>query len=219
MAAVDYASLQAEIANWLHRTDLTLSIPNFIYYAETNINNRIKSFNQQLTITGTMTTDANGVYCIQLPSDYGMLLDIVINANGYFPQLKPLNDIEFNKYNGLQYQDSPRFYNLQNTSIAGVPTTLMYFAPLSDSAYTYSLTYFQQVSHLSAVNLTNWVLTNYPKVYLYGSLIEACIYIEDFEALDRYQLMFDKEIEDIWKNSAMKQFSGAPLQSYSDYIM
>ena len=216
MAATDYASLQASVANYLHRTDLTAVIPDFIYYAETKIINNIKARKQEVTITGTLTLDANGVYYIPLPADYGSVKTIQILAGSNYV-LKFASDEIFLRLNQDNATGTPEFFSLNN--VTGLPDGAIYFAPLADSAYSYSLTYYQDLPHLSNTITTNWLLTQFPRVYLYGTIIEACINIQDFEMLGQYQAIFTDEIEDVWQNATMESFGGTPIQSWSDYIM
>lgn len=60
----NYADLQAAIANWLARADLTDQIPTFIALAEARLNRDLRLASMQVTRSGT--ADANRQ--INLPS-------------------------------------------------------------------------------------------------------------------------------------------------------
>lgn len=49
----DNATLQAAIAGWLARSDLTASIPDFIQLGEARINRELRTRQMQAVVTGT----------------------------------------------------------------------------------------------------------------------------------------------------------------------
>ena len=156
-----------------------------------------------------MIKDSNGVYCITLPSDYSSLKNISISGS-INTVLTLIPDDSLLNYNSFNTTGNPLFYSIQNNTV--------YFSPAPSSAFTVNFVYYQDVPPL-ATNNTNWLLTQYPMVYLYGALIEGCTYIQDFEQQQLYQDRFDDAIEDIWQNYAMESFSGSPLRSISDYTV
>ncbi len=214
MALQTYTDLQTSVANWMHRTDLTSMIPDFILMAEMKISHSIRSRYMEAPYLGTLTS---GIANFALPVDYSSMKGIKIeyaldgsNNSGSILQLLPYNLIR--QY--LSAPDAtpgmPRYYTIEGPSIK------MY--PIPDQNYLIYINYYQDVPSL-AVNNTNWVMTRYPMVYLYGALIEACTFIQDEERTQLYQARFDSAIEDIWKNYTNESFSGSPLKSSSRYIM
>lgn len=49
----DYATLQAAVAAWLARADLTSQIPTFIQLAEADLNRQVRTRQMQTLVTGT----------------------------------------------------------------------------------------------------------------------------------------------------------------------
>ena len=60
----DYASLQAQIADYLNRADLTSQIPMFIQFVEVDLNNQLRLRDQVVRAEATSSAEF-----VQLPSD------------------------------------------------------------------------------------------------------------------------------------------------------
>ena len=65
MALTTYAELKAAIASWLPRSDLTTPIPDFIYLAEKDIEQRLR-LNDGASVAGTLTAAQD---YLDLPAD------------------------------------------------------------------------------------------------------------------------------------------------------
>lgn len=207
MAIIDYSSLQDTVADWLHRTDLAVQIPTFIQLAESKISNNIRSRHLE-TATDLFTTE--GVDQVLLPSDYGSLKNIQV-AGATNTVLTLLPDDALLSYNAGNEVGTPKFYAIQGEYIK--------LSPIPNGELTLNVVYYKDLTPLSGVNTTNWVLDKYPAVYLYGALIEASVYINDPEQVQFYQMKFDQTIEDMWRNFGDESFSGSPLRAFNDYIV
>lgn len=203
----NYSTLKTEIANWIHRTDLTSNIPTFIQLAESKISNSIKGLPLETQVTQTLTA---GVNTLALPADYNEMQSIVVQSN-------PTSVLEFIPDNVLLH------YNSTNTS--GVPEFFtiignnIVLSKTPDSNYSIVITYVAKLTSLSDVNTTNWVLTNFPYLYLYGSLIEASIYCNDVDQVQFYESKFNSAIMDVIEKYSNQKFSGSPLYAKSDYVV
>ncbi|WAK01868.1 phage adaptor protein [Methylobacter sp. YRD-M1] len=207
MAIIDYSSLQDTVADWLHRTDLAVQIPTFIQLAESKISNNIRSRHLE---TKTDLITAAGIDYVALPTDYGSLKNIQVSG-ATNTVLTLLPDDTLLNYNANNDIGIPRFYSIQGENIM--------LSPIPNGELTLNLVYYKDLTPLSGVNTTNWVLNKYPAVYLYGALIEASVYINDPEQVQFYQMKFDQTIEDMWRNFGYESFSGSPLRATSDYIV
>jgi len=169
MAITNYSELKTAVANWLGRDDLTSRIPEFISGAESRIFSDvlIPAFMKEATVTLS-----SGDSDIDLPSDYWELMDAPV-----------LVDSDNNKYplSVVPYGDI--YMNLDPDS-DGQPTkcallgSKMYFDYKADEDYTIHITYYY-LDTLSDSSTTNWLITNFPMLLLYASLIEASVYTED----------------------------------------
>ena len=208
MSLLTYTDLQTQIANWMHRTDLGTYIPDFITLAELKISHSIRSRNLQVEV---QTPTVQGVNTITLPIDYASLKTIqILNTTGHNQVLTLLPDEKFLEYNTYNTQGIPKFYTIQAGNIL--------LQPIPDGVYTIDYVYYQDVPSL-AINGTNWVMTKFPRVYLYGALIEGCTFIQDEERTQLYQQRFDAAIEEMWRYFTNESFSGSPLKAVSRYIM
>lgn len=203
----DYSTLKTEIASWIHRTDLTAQIPTFIQLAESKIANLIKGLPLETTITTTLTA---GVSTLSLPNDYNEMQSIVVLSNPTMTlQLVP--DHILSQYNANNTSGVPEFYSISGNNIS--------FSKIPDGNYSVKITYLAKLTSLSDVATTNWVLTKYPYLYLYGSLIETSIFTNDPDQVQFYQLKFDSAINDVLTQYSNQKFSGSPLFAKSDYVV
>lgn len=207
MALTNYSELQNAVASWLHRTDLSVQIPDFIYLAEKKITNNIQSRQQE--VSTNLTTSA-GVASVSLPSDYGSLKNIQISG-ATNNVLKYIPDETYLSYNSTNQQGIPSHFTIQGNSIL--------LSPVPNSEYTINIVYFQDVPSLSSTNPTNWILSKYPYIYLYGSLIEASVFVNDPEQVSFYQQKLDESLREMWQNNIFESFSGSTLSSVSDYVV
>jgi hypothetical protein len=203
----DYSTLKTEIANWIHRSDLTTNIPTFIQLTESKIANSIKGLPLETTITQTLTA---GVNTLTLPNDYNEMQNIVVQSN-------PTSILEFvpdnvlSQYNSTNTSGVPEFFTIVGNNIL--------LSKIPDSNYSITITYIAKLTSLSDINTSNWVLTNFPYLYLYGSLIEASIYTNDPDQVQFYQTKFDSAIIDVISKYSNQKFSGSPLYAKSDYVI
>lgn len=207
MAISTYSDLKTEIANWIHRTDLTSNIPTFIQLAEAKITNNIKGLSLETSTTSSLTA---GVGYISLPIDYREMQSIVVLSNPSITlQLVPDHVLE--QYNADSTTAIPEFYSISGNNI--------YFSKIPDGNYQIKLSYLAKLSALSDINTSNFVLASFPYLYLYGSLIEASIYTNDPDQVQFYQLKFDEAIKEVITQYNNQKFSGSPLYAKSDYVV
>jgi hypothetical protein len=185
VSITNYTQLQAEIAAWYKRNDLTAEIPNFIALTENQALRDLKLRVSETTVTGT-TTSAT----IAVPAGVGRIerLEIVSGGTKY--------TLNYTSPNGLEVLSSsiglPTRYTIENGSIRLIR------AP--DSAYVYTLFYMPDFTPLSSLVATNWVLTNAPDVYLFGALSQASLYALDDAGFARYNPMFQKAMDSVNRN-------------------
>lgn len=158
-----YTELQAEVANWLNRTDLTSDIPTFIAFGEARIN-RIATLSNQETTAAVNTT--NGQNYTNLPDGFLEHISLTYDDNLYEnPAKVNLQDLDQGKIetsNGV-----PRYFAISDNKY--------YWDQAPDSVYNLTARYWKKWD--IATDSTNWILTNYPDTYLYASLAQAAAFI------------------------------------------
>jgi hypothetical protein len=182
---VDYASLQASIADWLNRTDVDATIPDFIALAEAEMRRRLKrqSTRAAITIASERTI---------LPDDVAEVRSLYLTT-GIKKQDQPLRNCtlamiaeSLARYNGETGR--PRDFNLRGNVLT--------VSPIPDQTYTASIYYWRQLTPLATAD-TNAVLTEAPDAYLYGALLQAAPYLEDDIRITMWQTKFSLAIEQL----------------------
>ena len=170
--AYTYTTLQAAVASWLARSDLTAQIPDFIALAEAR-------FNRDLRLNSMLqrdTTVATSDY-VALPSDWLEHVSIAVVNDGTV--LRPLTYVSNEEFNRLRLQNLTgtfRYYTIQDTNIALLPA-------MSAGAVTLEIFYYGKITPLSASNASNWLLARAPDLYLYSSLMAADVFLQNDDRL------------------------------------
>lgn len=187
MALDTYANLQTSIADWLNRADLTATIPDFISLVEKELGRILKG--RALTTTTSVTFDTTGT--LALPSDFVRARSLTLETDLYLwpVEVKPYEYVIQKR--GQLVNGPPRYVAVVGSD--------MIFAPISDSDTQYSgtLIYDATVAPLSTSNTTNWVLTDHPDVYLFGSLYQAAPYLKDDERIPVWEARYYKALDQI----------------------
>lgn len=170
MALTTYSELQASLASWLNRTDLTDQIKDFITLAEARFNREIRHWRMEVTAGGTI--DARRT---TLPSDWVETVSLTVDTARGPRKLAPVSVSEMLD---LRFDDD-------NT--AGEPAYFHHIAgqqevfPTPDASYTSTLHYVEKIPALSDSNTTNWLLTHHPDAYLYGALVASAPFLGEDE--------------------------------------
>jgi len=174
MAITNYSELQSAAANWLNRADLSSRIPEFVALAEARINRDVIL---RMGESNEAVATVIGSRFIVLPGGFSEPLALFIErASGR----EPLTFVP-NRMETVTAQGEPLYWSIDGSNIA-----------LDKPAdQVYSLTFkMLKTFALSDANPTNWLLTNYPDLYLAATLAEGFGYLMDDEALKwvaRYQ--------------------------------
>lgn len=87
---------------------------------------------------------------------------------------------------------------------------LIRFLPFADNTYSVKVNYYKKFAALSSA--VNWLLTNKPDTYLYGSLLEAAIYSMDDGDAQKYHALYSAACSGLVNSEKRARFSGAPLR-------
>jgi hypothetical protein len=99
-------------------------------------------------------------------------------------------------------RSKPKYYadhtqNLNNNSLANTYGNFVwFFAPTSDAIYNFDIIY-QGIPLFNQDYPVNFLTQRYPNLLLYSCLIEACLFLDDEEKRNKYQSLFDQELETI----------------------
>lgn len=180
MALSTYSELKASVADFLNRTDLTATIPDFIALAEADINSH---FDLRTVETDVALTATPGSRYIPLPAGFREPQNLWINWA--YGRGDPLRFTAPELLVTSATASIPQQWCIDGDNIA--------FERPANAAYSMTLRMIGQVT-LSDANPTNLVLTNYPNVYLYGALKEAAPYLRDPEAAALWEAKYQDSI-------------------------
>lgn len=170
MGLSTYADLKSAVAGWLHRTDLTSVIPDFISLCEANISRDLRVRAMEQTATGTLSATT-----LAIPTGFLEVRRVVLGTSEQ------------------EYVTPNVFYEIRE-GVTGQYTVLGTNFVFQSSSADYSIDYYKKFDALSGASDTNWLLTNHPDVYLFGALSESALYTHDDPSrwMGKYRMAVDR---------------------------
>ena len=185
-----YDELKTAIQDYLESTESSFvtNLPTFITTTEERILKNVQLDDFRKNQVGNLT--ASGTY-LECPTDYlaPFSLAVIDSSSNYnyllLKQVSFIRDFTPNaSTTGL-----PKYYAEfdENTFIV---------APTSDSTYEVELHYYYRPASLTTTtgSETTWLSENAPNAMLYGSLVEACTYLKNYEVIPTYEQKFQEAL-------------------------
>lgn len=185
---MNYTQLQATVADWLHRTDLDDVIPAFIKLAESRINRDLRVAEMEAVATGSHLSGD-----IALPDDYRQVKSLLVDGR----PMAYMSQLQGEVYAGQQ----PYGY----TQIGNV------FKLYPSGGERYTLHYYASIPSLSDIDQSNWLLTKYPDVYLYATLLESAPYIKDDARVQTWAAAYQNAIGTVMAQDTVQKYGDAGL--------
>ena len=183
-------ALKTAIQDYLDSTEASFvsNLPTFITTAEERIFKNVQLDDFRKNQVGNLT--ASGTY-LECPTDYlaPFSLAVVDSANNYnYLLLKQVSFIRDFTPNAST-KGLPKYY-------AEFDDNTFIVAPTSDLAYEVELHYYYRPASLTSTtgSETTWLSENAPNAMLYGSLVEACTYLKNYESIPVYESKFQEAI-------------------------
>lgn len=184
--------LEQMIADYLHRTDLTAEIPGFIELATARIGRDLRStWNTQYTVI-TVSSDP-----YILPLDFQTIRSLAVKADRGPVSLRSVGTHELNKFGN---SGEPQVYNIRGRNLAIKPY----------QARDYEIEYFARPPALVSAASENDVLTQLPYLYLYASLYEAWVYLQDEQLAQAMLSIYTSETDIVNREDAKARTGDAP---------
>lgn len=158
----------------------TEQINTFIKQAEKRIYNTVQIPALRKNVTGVL---ANGIKYLSCPDDFLSVFSLAVISNNEYLYLlnKDVNYIR-EVYPNPTSTGLPKYYALFGPTVFGSTITdelSIIFGPTPDSNYGVELHYYYYPqSIVDADDGRTWLGDNYPPVLLYGTLIEAYIFMK-----------------------------------------
>jgi len=180
MAFADYLDLRTAVIETVRDDSITDVFDRLTKLAEARFNREMRCRDQ---ITTTTITVSGGVGA--LPNDFQELIG-VYDANGREFVAQPSQASRVTNYS---------FYTIEGSNLVA-----------DDRVYT--VQYYASIPTLTAsFTTTNWLLTKYPDVYLYGVAVEAAKYLRDTEAGPILSQMRDEAMRDAAADDERQRYS------------
>lgn len=195
-----YATLQTSIANFLHRSDLTTLIPEFIADAENRIFNELRIRAMEAAFSGVTSGGT-----VALPT--GLLEWIFLYVNDTTEQKLTRRDAEwiYTRYPDRAGGGRPAFFAREGDTLI--------FGPAPDADYTITGRYYKKLAALSDTNTTNWFITDAPALLRYAALCEAAPYIGDDSRIALWEGKFNQELQRIKRTERLEARSGSLIST------
>ena len=185
-----YTTLKTAIQDYLESTESSFvtNLPTFISTTEERIFKNVQLDDFRKNQVGDLT--ASGSY-LECPTDYlaPFSLAVIDSSSNYsFLLLKQVSFIRDFTPNAST-TGLPKYY-------AEFDDNTFIVAPTPDSAYEVELHYYYRPASLTTTSdsETTWLSENAPNAMLYGSLVEACTYLKNYEAIPAYESKFQEAL-------------------------
>lgn len=175
MALSNFGELKTEVAKWLARDDLDEAtfVKLFEATARRDFGGNVMDSVADLTLTnGEGSTDLGFI---------PRAIKSLAHEDGSFLRQSTMSEIG----RMAVLSGKPMLWAWRD----GEDNVLFY--PTPDAAYTMTMQYKGNFVGLSDDADTNWLLTYYPDIYLYGTLLQARNFLQD-EALQVYEAKYEK---------------------------
>ena len=201
MSLANYTDLQASVASWLNRTDLSALVPDFITLAEGRIARDLRLRNQ-LT-AGTLST-VGGTQTVALPTGWLEFENLSVLDGTVYRQITYVTGENLNtRYPTGDQSKTPRIFTIEGSSLL--------LGPTPDAVYTLSASYYARFAAL-ATTATNWLLTNHPSIYLNAALAEGCDFLKDDAGVSKYLARYTADKDALQKSNDAGTHSGSSLR-------
>jgi len=190
-----YATLTTEIQNYLHRTDIASEVDVWIGIVESELNLELRTRNQLTSSTLTAATNT-----VALPADFLQVRNLEL-ATSPISTLKYVTSEQKDLYDLQASTGKPRLYDISGGNII--------LAPVPDQVYTMNIEYYAKIPPL-LTNTTNWLITSFPHIYLYGCLQQAAGFITDANRLQVFFQAYEKGKEQLAEADDDAVYNSAP---------
>ena len=202
MALDTYGGLKAEVADWLNRKDLDAKIPTFIRLLESQINRKLRTHQMMQRATADISLDYTA-----LPADFKALYNCVLLTN-------PITKLEYMTPGDIQELRVTVQGTARKPGAYSIVGSTIEVAPTPDTTYSMEITYWKAIPYLDdVINPTNWVLTQHPDLYLYGTLLQAAPYLNNDERITTWGTAVSAIVDSINVEDERALKGGVPLKA------
>lgn len=210
MALANWSELQSALNSWLGTNFYADQYGTWARLIEARVDRDLRTRHQETVTTETLS----GAY-LDLstdPTDWLEFSYLHLSDGG-----KPVELVLESPQNFARFDDGetgvPRWFHIKGNRL--------YTRPAPDGSYTLTLAFYEKIDGLEA-NSTNWLMTNYPDIYLFGMLTMAADFKRDDGATiplataKRWSDNFERAWAMLERADQRARFSGALPQIQTD---
>lgn len=201
MPITTYTELKAAIADWLLRDDMVAVIPTLISSSEAQMSREVDHWRQETRSDGLIDTQYS-----TLPGDFRSIIRLSVSTPRGPVELAPVSQSEMlhRRQATADVKGSPRFYAISAGSLELFPT------PSGTEAVT--TIYRAGIPKLSDSVQQNWLLTEAPDLYLYGTLLHSAPYLKDDERIGVWGSLYANALAALNADSEKSKYGGTGLR-------
>lgn len=200
MALATYSDLVTSLGNWMKRSDLTASIPDFVTLLEARIARELRV--RPMLTTATLTTVASQ-RTVALPTDWLEFDSVVLVSQPNRVLQFVTNETIDTNFPENSITAKPEVYTIVGSN--------MEIGPVPDGAYSIAVTYYKKFDPIQSAS-TNWLLTNHPSIYLFGTLVEASAFGFEDDRIALWESRVKADIESLKVADERSNWSGSALR-------
>ena len=195
-----YAELKDQVSNFINKPDIDQTIDTFIDLAEADIKRKVRHWKMEKRAT----VDLDDQYS-RVPTDWLENIRFYLLSTPT-SELTPISRREmFDRREGRSNTTGrPEHYAMSDGAFEVYPTP--------DATYTAELLYYAENDALSSSNTTNWLLTDYPDVYLYGTLVHTAPFLGEDARLPIWAQLYQSALDGVNMASEKARYSGSGLR-------
>lgn len=191
-----YDDLKSAVGRWLHRADLGVPAEDFITLFEARANRNLRVRQMETAVSQSITAQT-----VALPANWLEFIDQpTLNTR---PQAFVTRD-QFKMLDGLVHVFEQGYFSIFGSNLRlNVDVS---------AGVTLAYDYYAKIPALSDANPSNWLLSDGPDVYLYGSLLEAAPYLNNDPRIVTWQGLLTTAMNDLQAASDTAKTSGGTLE-------
>ena len=206
MAISNYTELKTAVANWLDRDDLTDRIPEFIALAEARFNRVLCLRSMEVKYTADTVA---GQRNLALPASYIQMRNFQVNTSP-LTTLSYVTPEIYDRVWGGSTSGTPKFYTILANEVS--------FGPIPATIMEVEMLFYKKFDNLASATTSgypdsiNWLLTNAPDIYLYGTMLEAEPFIMNDERVPLWAQALQQGVSDLQEQDNKDRHSGSALR-------
>lgn len=196
MTISNFATLRTAVSDWINWDDTDSRIATFVQLAEARINREVRHWKMDATATLSVSTQYTA-----LPADFMDVKRVSVTDTQDPLRLVSVHDLQDMRDAANNQAGAPYVYAISNGQLEVFPTP--------DTATDVTLHYVARITSFSADSDTNWLLTEHPDVYLYGSLMQAAPYLAEDQRTEIWATLYTNAVAGANLVSDRGRFGGA----------